>query len=307
MKRVAIIGAGELGTALARVLDGKAEVALWDVDAAKVPGMKPLREVVSDADVILCAVPSFAMRSAITGFLPFIDARKTVIISLAKGIEAKTRRFMDEVLQELIPGDRWAVMGGPMLAAELGTGKECAAVLAFLLRSEASEGAAHNSESGGFGNLTSIFDGTNLRVEVSDDVHGVAVAGVLKNVYAVLMGVAAGLNLGEDETAWLASRAMEEMDAIGVKLGARAETIRGTAGFADFLATAYSNHSRNRNTGIALAVDGGPSIKGEGILSLSPLLELLGADSASFPLLSALATIVIKNQNPRKTIQTLFS
>jgi len=301
MKRIAIIGAGELGSALFEVLKGKSDAALWDVDATKIPDMKPLREIVSSADMVFCAVPSFAMRAAVGGFLPFIDANVTTVISLAKGIEATTKKFTDEILKELMPGGRWAVMGGPMLAAELAAGKECAAVFA----SPASNDGAQ-----------SVFEGTNLRVEISDDTHGVAVAGVLKNIYAVLMGIAAGLNVGEDETAWLASRVMEEMIAVGAKLGARAETICGTAGYADFLATAYSNHSRNRNAGIALATDSPLLVKGEGVLSLPPLIELLGPFSAetaegkavaeSLPLLSALADMVIKNQNPQEVFKNFF-
>jgi glycerol-3-phosphate dehydrogenase (NAD(P)+) len=294
MKRVAIIGAGELGAALGKVLASKAEVRLWDVDGSKVPGMKPLKEVVSEAEIVFCAVPSFAMRQAVVGFLPYIGISRTVIISLAKGIESRTRKTMDEVLAEVVPTGLWGVVGGPMLAAELAANKKCAAVVA-------------SSQKVVCAAVKDCFEGTNLVIETSSDVHGVMLAGVLKNIYAVAMGIAAGLGWGEDETGWLASRAMEEMAAIGLKLGAREATVRGTAGSADFLATAYSEHSRNRNSGVALASDGAPAVKGEGILSLPSLLELLGSNADSFAVLSALADVVLKNRNAREVFDILFT
>ena len=296
--KVAIIGAGELGTAFARVLGGKADVALWDVDAAKVSGMKPLAETVALAEIIFCCVPSFAMRAAVVAFAPHVDIQKTIVISLAKGIEAPTKKFMDKVLAELLPGGRSGVMGGPMLAAELGGGEECIGAVGFSNVANARESAD---------TITELFAGTNLDIEISDDPHGIAIAGVLKNIYAVLMGIAFGRKTSEDETAWLAERAMGEMVAIGTHLGAHEATMTGTAGFADFLATAYSVHSRNRAVGVALAIDGGPTIKGEGILSLPSIIDLLGSDSARFSLLSALEGIVIKNQKSSEVFKNIFA
>jgi glycerol-3-phosphate dehydrogenase (NAD(P)+) len=293
MRRIAIIGAGELGAALGKVLAGRAEVALWDVDAAKVPGMKPLQEVVAGAGVVLCAVPSFAMRSAVTGCLPFLNTSETVLISLAKGIEDASRKTMDQVLAEIMPaGSLWGVMGGPMLAVELVAGKSCAAVVAS---------SNHNVCTA----VQEAFQGTNLAVEVSDDAHGVALAGVLKNIYAVVMGIAVGLGWGEDETGWLAARALYEMVAVGVKLGGREATLRGTAGFADFLATAYGETSRNRQAGLALAA-GTPATASEGLHSLQSVLELLGPEATSFPILNALAQAALRGEPAKDAFGRLF-
>ena len=285
MSHIAIIGAGELGMALAKVLRGKINVRLWDITASRVPGILPLQETVAGADIIFCCVPSFAMREAVSEFVSFIDARATAVVSLAKGIEVWSRKTMDEVLDELIPtSGRWGVMGGPMLANELADGLPCAAEVA-------SRDAATRDR------IKALFVGTNLAVETSDDTRGVALAGVLKNIYAVAMGIGAGLGWRKTRIDAFAERAKGEMLVAGLALGAQEKTIRGTAGFADFMATAYSDHSRNRSVGLAFAIDGGPAIKGEGLLSLRPLLEMLGPRVVSFPVLNAIAAVTLRGES----------
>ncbi len=284
-KKVAIIGAGELGMALHKVLVGHANVALWDVDSTKVPETSPLPIVLLNTELVLLAVPSFALRGAIGSCLPYMDVSKTPLISLAKGIESPSHKTMDQVLAEAVSaGGLWGVMGGPMLASELMSGKKCAAVAASPQESVCDM-------------VRSVFADTNVAIETSRDARGVALAGALKNIYAVAMGIAAGLGWGEDETGWLASRSMEEMLVLGMKFGADELTIQGTAGFADFLATGYSRHSRNRAAGAAIARGESPVVTGEGILSLASVIQMLGNDVAGFPILSALGAITIKRQN----------
>ena len=297
--KVTIIGAGELGTALAKVLKKNAAVSLWDVDPKKFAHMTPLADAVHGAHVVFFAVPSFAMRQAVTEVLPYLDPSKTLIVSLAKGIERHSRKTMDEILRITLPKHSlWAVMGGPMLAAELTTGKDCAAVAAFSVTTPAMASARED--------LLKIFRGTNLSLDISGDSHGVAVAGVLKNIYAVAMGIAAGLRWGADETAWLAARSMNEMILIGKRLGAVEATIRGTAGFADFLATAYSTSSRNRKSGYEMVAGDIPVVKGEGLLSLTSVLELLGPHATLFPVLATLSDVVRHNHSAKKSFDGLF-
>ncbi|MDE2019541.1 MAG: hypothetical protein KGJ13_04295 [Patescibacteria group bacterium] len=287
MKFILIIGAGELGRAVGKLLEDKpVAVSFWDADPAKMPGQKKLGELVPAADCVLLCIPSWAVRDAASKISAAGLRKEAAVVAFSKGIEAQSLKTMGELLPELLPVDQpFAVVGGPMLAAEIMDGKPAAAVIA-------SKNAAVA------GNLRELFASDHFKAEVSDDVFGVSLAGVLKNIYAVALGIADGLRMDGNQKGLLAGRAMEEMAKAAKALGAGAEAVSGTAGFADFLATAYSPYSRNRETGEEIVKSGKCGLKGEGLVSLLPLMDRLGAAldakaASGFPLLQLIRMIAV--------------
>ncbi|TSC96002.1 MAG: glycerol-3-phosphate dehydrogenase (NAD(P)+) [Parcubacteria group bacterium Athens0714_26] len=293
-KKVVIIGAGEIGTAIAKSLKdvNTADIFLWDKDTLKVPEQKPLSEIVPQADFVFFCVPSWIMRVAVAEVSQYLIP-KAIIISLAKGIEVETLKTMNEVLGEALPkGQKFALLSGPMIAEELVAGARGFGVVAT-----ASEEV--------YSSINNLFKNTNIFTEYSADIRGVALSAVLKNVYAVSLGIADGLKWSGNAKSWLAAKAIKEMSEISEILGGTKETILGTAGLGDLLATGFSEHSRNHQIGDELVKTGKILLKGEGVASLNSVLKLLGEKSKDFVLLSALAGIIINGEDAKSALEKL--
>ena len=153
--------------------------------------------------------------------------------------------------------------------------------------------------------MADLFRSKVFAAEVSRDALSVSLAGVLKNIYAVGLGIADGLELDGNAKGWFAARAMNEMLAIGEALGADTKMILGTPGLADFIATAYSPHSRNRTVGNEIVKNGKCNLRGEGIGSILPLMTRLGSRVAEFPLFGAIKRITIDCE-PAKSVMDAF-
>ncbi len=275
MTHTLIIGAGEIGQALAAVLGEKgAPVTLWDIDPKKVSNSRPLATCAGTADVVLLCVPSWATRAAATPLVPLIRPG-TIIVSLAKGIERTTTLLISDVLHELFPDHSTGMLAGPMLAEELIARKGGVGVCAS---------ASHTAHQ----TIATLFSGTTLAVQCTDDVRGVALASVLKNIYAVALGVVDGLAWGYNRKGYVLACAVTEMCAVVVALGGRIDTVLGAAGVGDLLTTGSSVYSRNRSIGHTLATTGTCVIEGEGMTSIAPLLALLRDHAVPTPLLSAI-------------------
>lgn len=295
-QRVVFVGGGEIGSALATVLSRNPEVHvdIWDKDASKVPRRQPLLEIVPRADVLLMCVPSWTMRAALTSVRPYVG-KDTAVISVAKGIERDSRRTMDELLAEALPPNTAiGVMGGGMLAAEMNKGLPAAGVLGSPRRDL-------------FRRVSALFQGTNLYLEHTEDMHGVAVCGVLKNVYSIGLGMVSALALGSNFRGWFMQQALREMAGILPLLGGTFSTAYGPAGIGDLIATGLSRHSKNRSVGAEIARRGRTAVKSEGVKSLLPLFKLLGETSRRFPLLHALRMVLMKHADARETLAEAIS
>jgi glycerol-3-phosphate dehydrogenase (NAD(P)+) len=293
--RVVVVGAGELGKAVGGLIKKNgAAVDFWDANPATVPAEKPLAEIVPLASYIFFCVPSWAMRAAITGVLPYLPP-EAVVVSFAKGIEKDSLRTMAEMVPTLLPPTQpFVVVGGPMLAAEIDGGMAAVGVFA------SKDAAALQA-------VKAIFASENFNVETVADPESVSLAGVLKNIYAVALGVADGLTLSGNEKGWIAARAIREMREIAGVLGADPDVVLGTAGVGDFIATGYSVHSRNREAGIEIVATGKCDIRGEGLNSLPFLIERLGKEkAAAFPLLMLINTTGIECQPARPAFDAFF-
>lgn len=284
-ERIAIIGAGALGSAMHDLLSraGKA-AALWDVDASKLPEPRELGDVVGGAELVLLCIPTASIRAAAQLLAPHVRG-DAIIISLSKGLDRGSGQTVDALLAEAFPRHAIGLLSGPMLAAELQSGKLGAGVLA-------------TTDHAVFDRVAGYFRTSNLIVEYSSDLRGVAWCGVLKNVYAIGLGLATGLELGENARGWLMSHALGEMAQLLPRLGGQPDTLFTVAGVGDAVATALSATSRNHQYGLALARGETPTYQAEGALALAQVtVHVQSLDM--LPFLAAIADVVQHNADPR--------
>jgi glycerol-3-phosphate dehydrogenase (NAD(P)+) len=262
MSTIAVLGAGAWGTALAaglarrghrvtlcaRRADHVAAMRARRENAAYLPGVAlPESIELSDrwteaagaSDAVLMAVPSRFARAAMTPVGPTLAA-DAILISVTKGIEEGSLKTMTAMLAEVAPAvKRLAVLSGPSFAAEVARGKPAAIVAAAR-----DEGVSHS--------VQDLFASRTLRVYRSVDVDGVELAGAAKNVIAIAAGISDGLGLGSSARAALITRGLAELSRVGLRAGARAETIYGLAGLGDLVLTCTGELSRNRALGVRI-------------------------------------------------------
>jgi len=261
---VSFIGAGEIGAALANLVSRSgAHIEQWDADASKVPGQKPLEEVVRQADILFLCVPSWILRLAIKPILPFLS-RKTICVFVSKGIEVNSHLFIDGLARTALPkGQPFVLLSGPMLAEELVDGHGGATCVA-------------TKSAADFKKMAHIFSCDDLHLTHAPNVKSVAVAGVLKNVYAIVLGIAAGLNWGDNRKGWLITESVQEMIVIMKSLKADPSYVLSQAGLGDFIATGMSKYSSNQTLGRELVEKSHCERKSEGCEALPSLIKLLG-------------------------------
>ncbi len=274
--QVLIIGAGRIGRVLADLIaDGSSEatVALWDKNPQLVLGQMPLTSSVPSATVIFICTPSWTMRDVLTEIVPLLS-KKTLIITLAKGCEVATGKTMPEVVQELLPKQPYAILGGPMLAEVLHHGHRGIGILGTTNKTAA-------------GIVTKLFAETQLAIQPTTDVTGVALSSCLKNVYSFLVGLAIGSGMSTDEQRVFFKKAQQEFVACGLALGVQPATINGPAGLGDFQETATSPSSHNHRCGYDSGQQRAIVCSCEGTTSIPSIIRRL-KQPKDFPLLSFL-------------------
>ncbi|GAA4607346.1 glycerol-3-phosphate dehydrogenase (NAD(P)+) [Actinoplanes octamycinicus] len=257
---VAVLGGGTWGTVVASITARHTGTVLWLRDpelAATVrethrnPRYLPefdlpptlratadLAEAVRDADVVFAAVPSPYLRRVLEAAAGHVRPLIPVI-SLVKGLEQGTRKRMTEVIAEVLPGHPAGVLSGPNIAREIAQGYAAAATLAMPHH--------HTAQA-----LQTVLNTARYRVYTSDDVIGVEIAGALKNVFAIAVGLGDGLGAGDNTRAMVITRSLHELTRLGTAVGGRPETFAGLAGMGDLIVTCVSPHSRNRHVGVEL-------------------------------------------------------
>src|SRR5215469_6083507 len=180
-------------------------------------------EAANCADVIVMGVPSHGFRKVLTELAS--ELRPWVpVVSLVKGLEQGTNMRMSQIIEELLPGHPAGILAGPNIAREVAEGYAAAAVLAMPDQHLATR-------------LSGLFRTRRFRVYTTDDVVGVEMAGALKNVYAIAVGMGYSLGIGENTRALIIARALREMTKLGVAIGGNAETFPGLAGLGDLIVT----------------------------------------------------------------------
>ncbi|CAH0338510.1 NAD(P)H-dependent glycerol-3-phosphate dehydrogenase [Rhizobium sp. CECT 9324] len=303
--RIAVIGAGAFGTALAAVMaqEGRADVVLVGRDAslmadlaasgvheAALPGIRlpaALRyssqpEGIADADIVLFSMPSQAQVDAAHAYGPHLG-RDVPVVICAKGIEKQTARLLTDVLEEALPDHPIAVLSGPGFAADIAKGLPTAMALAAADLAIAER-------------LAKAISGKTFRLYASDDRVGVQLGGALKNVLAIACGVVEGMGLGDSARAALIARGLAEMSRLVEAMGGRGDTVRGLSGLGDLVLTATSHQSRNLRFGIGLgrgedmAAGNGPLV--EGAFAATVAARLAEGLNVSMPITQAVAAII---------------
>jgi glycerol-3-phosphate dehydrogenase (NAD(P)+) len=192
-------------------------------------------EAANCADVIVMGVPSHGFRGVLTELAK--ELRPWVpVVSLVKGLEQGTNYRMSEIVDEVLPGHPAGILAGPNIAREVADGYAAAAVLAMPDQHLAAR-------------LAELFRTKRFRTYTTDDVVGVEMAGALKNVYAIAVGMGYSMGIGENTRAMVMARAVREMSKLGEAAGGQRDTFAGLAGIGDLIVTCTSQRSRNRHVG----------------------------------------------------------
>lgn len=327
MSRIAILGAGAWGTALALSLNrrGGHTVTLWAhapelaqqiVDAQEntqfLPGF-PIppavtvsadRDVITAADIVVSVIPSEFLRATLLRVRAHLRMGQFVV-SATKGLEDRTLFRMTQVLTETLePAGLLLSIGalsGPSFALEVANGQPTALTVAF----DDPEVAAL---------IQQEFSSETLRLYTSSDVIGVELGGALKNVIAIAAGIAVGVGLGHNSTAALITRGIAEITRLAVACGARRETLAGLSGVGDLVLTCTGSLSRNRTVGQELGQGrklpeilsslGGKVA--EGVLTTHAALGLARKHGVEMPITEQMELILNEGKDPREAIRALM-
>lgn len=256
--RVVVLGGGSWGTTVASICARRSPTLQWvrSADTARdinenhrnsrylgdeVALSETLRatsdftEAAQRADVVVMGVPSHGFRGVLTELAK--ELRPWVpVVSLVKGLEQGTNMRMSEIVDEVLPGHPAGILAGPNIAREVAEGLAAAAVLAMPDQHLAAR-------------LAELFRTKRFRTYTTDDVVGVEMAGALKNVYAIAVGMGYSLGIGENTRAMVMARAVREMAKLGEAVGGQRDTFAGLAGMGDLIVTCTSQRSRNRYVG----------------------------------------------------------
>lgn len=321
--KVAVIGAGSWGSALARLVAKNGnDVCLWSVDereieilntyheqTEKLPGVKlpenvlyttDLAKAVEDAEICIMAPPSPFIRE-VSKKLSAIIHDNRIIVNVAKGIEAGTLLTMSQIIEEEIPTARVAVLSGPSHAEEVGKDVPTLVVVSAEKQETAEK-------------VRSIFMNDNFRVYLNPDTLGVELGAALKNVIALAAGVADGLGCGDNTKAALITRGIAEMKRIGTAMGAKSETFSGLSGTGDLIVTCSSMHSRNRRAGILMGQ--GKTMKEacdevkmvvEGVHSAKAAMELVKKFDVYAPLIEEMYQLLFEDKPAKECLADLMT
>lgn len=318
---IAVLGGGSFGTALANlVAENGLPVRLWMRDPQQAETIRRAREnprylkgikvhaaveatsdlpgAIQGCELILVALPSSALRQALAPIAQQLEGR--FLVSTTKGIEAHSFMLMSEILAEIVPRARIGIISGPNLAREIAEHQLTATVVA-------SEDEAVCRQ------VQAALHGRTFRVYASADRLGVELAGALKNVYAIIAGMAAALAMGENTRSMLITRALAEMTRFAVQRGANPITYLGLAGVGDLIVTCSSEKSRNYRVGHALGrgltLDEAVAQIGEtaeGVNTLRVLKEKADELGVYMPLVNGLYAILFEGRSLGQVIEALM-
>jgi glycerol-3-phosphate dehydrogenase (NAD(P)+) len=248
-------------------------------------------EAANCADVVVMGVPSHGFRKVLTELAS--ELRPWVpVVSLVKGLEQGTNMRMSQIVDEVLPGHPAGILAGPNIAREVAEGYAAAAVLAMPDQHLAA-------------NLAELFRTRRFRTYTTDDVVGVEMAGALKNVYAIAVGMGYSIGIGENTRAMVMARAVREMSKLGEAAGGHRDTFAGLAGIGDLIVTCTSQRSRNRYVGEQLGA-GKPIDEiiasmnqvAEGVKAASVIMEFADSYGISMPIAREVDAVINHGATP---------
>lgn len=329
MSRIAVVGAGSWGTALAIVLARRGDhaVAMWSHTArvaetiertrentVYLPGIpvpepvrasSDLKTTLAGAEILILAVPSEHLRTVCGSVAPLLSG-KEIIVNAAKGIEDGSCLRMSQVIEEVFRGHglrpACGTLSGPSFAQEVGSGSPTAITIA-------------SADPAISVRVQEQFSGPTLRLYTNDDVTGVELGGALKNVIAIAAGVTQGMGLGHNSVAALVTRGIAEITRLAVACGGRRETLAGLAGLGDLVLTCTGALSRNRHVGLELGhgrrleeiLAGMHGKVAEGVRTTHAALQLARRREVEMPITTQVAAVLKGEISAPDAIKELMS
>ncbi|GGJ60716.1 NAD(P)H-dependent glycerol-3-phosphate dehydrogenase [Glutamicibacter ardleyensis] len=312
--KIAVMGAGSWGTTFAKVLadavsDQDIPVQIWArrEEAAReinerhtnsrylrdtklptnISASAQIAEVLTGADLVVLAIPSQSLREELAKFVQYFE-QDVVLLSLMKGLERGTDLRMSEVMAEVtgIPADRIAVLSGPNLAMEIAREQPTASVV-----------ACSNAQTAHW--IAQLCSAPYFRPYTNDDVLGVELGGIVKNIIALAVGMCDGMGMGDNTKSTVITRGLAETTRLVLALGGRLETLSGLSGLGDLVATCSSSLSRNNTAGRLLGqglfleeVNDRMSQTAEGIKSARAVLDLSTSHQVDMPITESVVMVL---------------
>lgn len=327
MKKIAIIGAGSWGTALAIVLTRsrtRHRLALWAYEPEVCEALRRSRTnelflpgftvptdvevsnnfatVLDGADFVLGVMPSAHARATYQQMLPHLQPNM-IFVSATKGLEYGSLLRMSEVITQVV-GQKFlpqvAVLSGPSFAREVARGDPTAVTIAAPEKTLCTL-------------IQQEFSGPTFRLYANDDVVGVELGGAVKNVIAIAAGICEGIGLGWNTTAALITRGLAEMTRLAVALGGRASTLAGLAGLGDLVLTCTGALSRNRTLGVELGrgrrledILAATRMVAEGVDTTAATLALARRCGVEMPITEQVHAVLYEGRPPHEAIRELM-
>jgi glycerol-3-phosphate dehydrogenase (NAD(P)+) len=322
LERIAIIGAGGWGTALAALWANRGkEITLWAHNPARIEQIRTagenrdylagiklgaavrLTSNIDDteaADLIVLVTPSIALRKITEQLSAVVHNRKTVFLSCTKGIEHGSGMRMSEIVGSVFPENPVAVLSGPNLAIEVSRGLPTATVIGCR---DTNIAAALQQQLGS----------SRFRIYTSDEMTGIELGGALKNIFAIGAGISDGFELGDNSKSALVTRSLAELLRLGTAMGGKAPTFYGLSGAGDLIATCFSAHSRNRRVGEQLGrghslgeITSGMKTVAEGIPTAKGAFECARRFGIETPIIDQIHAILYEGKSPPQAMQDLL-
>lgn len=323
MDKIAILGSGSWGTALGKLLAEKGNnVFIWgrninvinDININKenskylkniklpenLNATSNVEEALKDTSIVILAVTSQSNRETLNKIKKFIDD-STIIVNVSKGLEIGTNKRTSEIVQEILPNNRFVALSGPSHAEEVAVNMPTTIVSA----SKSSEAMIRVQE---------LFIKTSVRVYTNSDVTGVELAGAFKNIIALGIGIIDGLGFGDNTKAAMMTRGLVEIVRLSVELGADVSTFFGLAGMGDLIVTCTSPHSRNRRAGILIGkgytldeVKTEINMVVEGINATKIAYELSKKLEIDMPIVNEMYKVIFENREIKSAIANLMN
>lgn len=320
---IAVIGAGSWGTALAiHLARNDQTVYLWGNQPDQIqlmqtthhnerylPNIKfpeklqpqvALQAALHNVSDVLIVVPSHAFRSVLQEIKPFLK-KQTRIVWATKGIDPVSHQLLHEVAKEILNEVPIAVISGPNFAKEVANNLPTATTI-----------ASHDKAF--LKDLMARFHSKTFRVYTSEDIIGVELGGSMKNVLAIAVGIADGLNLGANARAALITRGLAEMMRLGTTLDGRQETFMGLSGVGDLVLTCTDNQSRNRRFGLALGAGKSREIAEneigqvvEGVRTAKEIFYIAQQHKVEIPICEQVYRLIYENISPQEAMNNLLS
>lgn len=321
MKNIAIIGSGSWGVALAIHLAKMGHnIKIWSfaqdetdlinnerkckfLPNAVIPNnvrcSLDFKEVIEGSEIVLVVTPSKFTRTTVSQFKQYMTNQQVILCS--KGFEQGSLKTLTEVLEDELPNNMIGALSGPSHAEEVSLAIPTAIVIASKYEEVLK-------------NIQSSFMSETMRIYTSHDVKGVELGGALKNIIAFCAGIAAGLNLGDNSFAALATRGLVEITRLGTKMGAEKDTFYGLTGLGDLIVTCLSEHSRNRKAGYLIGQ--GKTIEEakqevgmtiESIDNIEVAYELAKKYNVEMPIVEAVYDVLYNGLEPKKAVTMLMT